>query len=128
MHDSTIFIARMMAPYLLVTGMGFFISKGFYLRMLNQAESEHPISINLSGMVHFFIGMAVLLNHLRWGHHLEIAVTLIGVAFVMKGCVLIVIPEQSMKSNKTTLKMLPLVGTGFIAAGLYLGWASFIAV
>lgn len=126
MNEITLFIARMTAPYLLVTGVGFLISKRFYLRMLNDAESEHPISLNLSGMVHFFIGMAVVLNHFLWGNHLEIAVSLIGIAFLMKGVVLILVPEMSLQSNQTTLKILPLVGAGFIVAGLYLGWSAYL--
>lgn len=95
--------------------------------MLDDTESEHPISLNLSGMVHFFIGMAVVLNHFLWRNHLGIAVSLVGLAFLTKGIVLIVIPEMSLESNRTTLKLLPLVGAGFLAAGLYLGWAFYFA-
>ena len=126
MNEVTLFLAKMMAPYLFVTGLGFFLSIEFYLRMLNDAHSEHPISVNLSGMVHFFIGMAVVLNHLLWRHHLEIAVSLIGMAFLLKGSLLIVIPNLAMKSNQTTGRILPFAGTGFIAVSIYLAWASYL--
>lgn len=125
MGEDTIFLAKMISPYLLVTGLGFFFSKNFYLRMLNDAESEHPISINLSGMVHFFIGMGVLLNHCRWGNHLEIVVTLLGFAFLLKGSMLIAVPEKIMGSNQTTKKVLPVAGIGFITMSLYLAWFSY---
>lgn len=126
MNEVTLFIAKMMAVYLLVTGVGFFLSKEFYLRMLNDAQSEHPISINLSGMVHFFIGMAILLNHFHWNTHLEIAVSLIGIAFLLKGSLLIMIPNMMLKTNQVSIKVLPLSGIGFIAVGLYLIWAIYI--
>ena len=125
MNETTIFLARMMAPYLFATGIGFFLSRPFYLRMLNEADSEHPIAINLSGMVHFLIGTAVVLNHFIWGGHLEIVVTLIGIAFVLKGGILIAIPKWALKSNQVTVKKLPIVGTCFIAMSVYLAWASF---
>ncbi len=126
MDEVTSFIAKMMAPYLFATGLGFFLSREFYSRMLNDAHSQHPISINLSGMVHFFIGMAVVLNHFLWGHHLEIAVSLIGVVFLLKGSVLIVIPQLAMKSNQTTVRILPFASIGFIAVSIYLAWASYL--
>ena len=120
MGELTIFLSRMMAPYLLVTGLGFLISKKFYLRMLNEAESEHPISLNLSGMVHFFIGAAVLLTHFRWGNHLEIAISLIGLGFAVKGLTLIAIPDLAIKANKTTINKLPMISFAFISVGMYL--------
>ncbi len=126
MNEVTLFLAKMMAPYLFATGLGFFLSKGFYLRMLRDTHSEHPLCINLSGMVHFLIGMAVVLNHFLWGHHLEIAVSLIGMAFLLKGSMLIVIPNLAMKSNQTTVRFLPFAGTGFIAASIYLAWGPYL--
>ncbi len=126
MNEVTLLLAKMMAAYLFATGLGFFLSKTFYLRMLNDAHSAHPISINLSGMIHFFIGMAVVLNHFLWGHHVAIAVSLIGMAFLLKGSMLIVIPNLVMKSNKITVRILPFAGTGFIAVSIYLAWASYI--
>lgn len=126
MNEMTSFIAKMMALYLLVTGIGFFLSKEFYLRMLNDAESEHPISINLSGMVHFFIGMAIILNHFLWNTHLEIAVSLIGMAFLLKGGLLIMVPGTILKSNQFNMKILPVSGIGFITVGLYLIWALYV--
>lgn len=126
MNEVTLFLAKMMAAYLFATGLGFFLSKRFYLRMLHDALSAHPISVNLSGMVHFFIGMAVVLNHFLWGHHLEIVVSLLGLAFLLKGSMLIVIPDLVMRSNKTTARALPFAGTGFIALSIYLAWASYL--
>ena len=126
MNEVTLFLAKMMAPYLFVTGLGFLLSREFYTQMLNDDYSERPISINLSGMVHFFIGMAVVLNHFLWKHHLETAVSLIGMAFLLKGSMLIMIPNLAMKSNKTTVRILPLAGTSFIAISLYLAWASYL--
>ena len=125
MNETTLFVAKMMAPYLFVTGLGFFFSKEFYLKMLNESERAHPITINLSGMVHFFIGMAVVLNHIRWGSVLEVAVTLIGFAFLLKGAVLIMLPVRALKSNETTGDRLPIIGIGFLIVSVYLGYASY---
>lgn len=118
----TLFFGKMISPYLLITGIGFLVSKKFYLNMLNEANLEHPISINLSGMVHFFIGMAIMLTHFTWNNHLETVISLLGISFALKGFVLIVIPDLVIKSNQHTAKKIPLISAGFISIGLYLGW------
>ena len=55
-------IGKILAIYLLVTGAGFLFSAEYYAQMIAHAGSD-PILINLSGMVHFFIGMTILVNH-----------------------------------------------------------------
>jgi uncharacterized membrane protein HdeD (DUF308 family) len=125
MNETTLFVAKMMAPYLFVTGLGFFFSKRLYLKMLNESESAHPITVNLSGIVHFLIGMAVVLNHMLWGSALEVTVTLIGFAFLVKGVLLILLPEVALKSNETTVGRLPIIGIGFLIVSIYLAYAAY---
>jgi len=96
--------------------------------MLNESEKSDPVCINLSGMVHFFIGLAVVLSHTLWGSVLEIVVTLLGIAFMLKGAVLIMIPNIALKSNNTSVKVLPIMACGFIIMGAYLTYASYFFV
>ena len=124
MSETTFFVARMMAAYLFITALGFFFSRSFYLRMLNETQSSHPITIHLSGSVHFSVGMAIVLNHFMWGHLLEIVVTLIGFAFLTKGVLLVVVPEVAMKANGITSGRLPIAAAGFLLLSLYLAYAS----
>ena len=59
-------IARIAGPYLLLTGLGFAISRDFYQRMVMGNAQADPILLNLSGAVHFIVGLIVLNNHFRW--------------------------------------------------------------
>ncbi|TQV86232.1 hypothetical protein FKG94_01385 [Exilibacterium tricleocarpae] len=95
--------------------------------MLNESDRAHPVTINLSGMVHFFIGMAVILVHPLWGSLLEVIVSLMGIGFMLKGALLIAIPKVIMKSNNATVARLPKVGAGFLAMSAYLAYAAFFA-
>ncbi len=50
MDDTTQFLGQMISLYLVVTGVGFFVSKDFYLKMLADSKRSESITVNLSGM------------------------------------------------------------------------------
>ena len=123
----TQFIATMAAPYLLVTGTGFLVSTTFYQRMTAESPKSDPVLINLSGAVHFLVGLLVVLQHFKWQSVAEVTVTLIGVAALAKGASLIVVPELALKSAKASRTRLRLAAAGFLLAGGYLGYVGYLA-
>jgi uncharacterized protein YjeT (DUF2065 family) len=125
MTSLTATIGRIIAPYLVVSGIGFLLSGEFYQRMISGAHKSDPVLVNLSGMVHFLIGATVLVIHFRWGSVLEVLVSLLGCSFVLKGAFMVALPELTLKSNKTSTWMLRVQGAGFIVAGLVLGYLSY---
>ncbi|KST68499.1 hypothetical protein [Mastigocoleus testarum] len=126
MDETTIFFAKLASAYFIVTGVGFLLSTDFYEKMVNTNASVHPVSLNLSGAVHFLVGMSVLLQHFRWGNLLEVIITLIGFAATLKGVGLIVVPELTLKSPKTGRTALRLSGVGFLTIGTYLGYMGYL--
>jgi len=112
-------IAKIAGPYLLLTAIGFRVSRGFYERMVLGNEKADPILLNLSGAAHFIVGMVVLVNHFRWGSVAEGAVTLLGLAAAAKGAALIAIPEATLQSPKTVGRVLTGSTIGFGLAGIY---------
>ena len=112
-------IAAIAGPYLIVTGLGFALSRVFYERMIRGGPDADPILINLSGAVHFVIGMVILLNHFAWDTPAEIAVTLLGVAPVLKGVALIAVPEMALKPPTAVGRTLTVSTAGFLIAGAY---------
>ncbi len=123
----TLFLGKMIAPYLFVSGLGFLFSVNFYEKLLINSDKSDPLTVNLSGMVHFFIGLAIVLNHHIWSNVLEILITLVGFGFLIKGLTLIVIPNSTLKSTKVSVKLLRISGIGFLAVGSYLGYMSYFA-
>lgn len=112
-------IARIAGPYLLLTAIGFMVSRGFYTRMVMGNDKADPMLINLSGAAHFIVGMVILVNHFDWGSVAEGAVTLLGIAAALKGAALIAVPELTLKSPKTVGTALTGSLIGFGLAGLY---------
>lgn len=119
-------IARIAGPYLLLTGIGFFISNRFYARMVSENGTAHPVTLNLSGAAHFIVGMVILTQHFRFGHLPEIVVSLTGAAAVLKGASLIAVPELTLKSPKTSAQTLYASGAGFVLVGAYLGYIGYL--
>ncbi len=122
-----LFLGKMIAPYLFVSGLGFLLSVNFYEKLLINSDKSDPLTVNLSGMVHFLIGAAIVLKHHLLGNVLEILVTLVGFGFLIKGLTLIVFPNLTLKSTKVSVKLLRISGIGFLTAGLYLGYMSYFA-
>lgn len=120
-------IARIAGPYLLVTALGFVLSRRFYERMVLGNANADPVLLNLSGAVHFVIGMVIIVNHWAWGNLSEGAVSLLGVAAMAKGAALIAIPEATLKTPKTVGPTLIASAVGFGIWGgllLWIGWGA----
>ena len=122
MTDMTQFIAMVAGPYLIVTGLGFLVSTRYYETMVTGGNPTDPVVINLSGAVHFLVGLIILIKHFRWDGVPEVVVTLIGLAALCKGVALIAVPELTLKSSATTRTKMRASGAGFLLVGSYLGY------
>ncbi|MEB3344754.1 hypothetical protein U6A24_04750 [Aquimarina gracilis] len=117
-------IGRIIAVYLIITGIGFLVSSEYYSKMITRTDSN-PVLINLSGMVHFFIGMTILVHHFLWKSTLQIIVTLLGFIFLAKSFFLIVFPELTLQSGNNAAQVPWAMSIGFIAVGVIVGYMSF---
>ncbi len=125
MEETTILIGKMAAPYLLVTGIGFLLSTKFYEKMSRESTGTDPVSLNLSGAAHFLVGLAIATSHFRFASPPEILVTLLGLAAMLKGAMLIAVPELALKLPKTGKAALRSADVTFTAVGVYLGYVSY---
>ncbi len=122
--DRTTIIARILSIYLSVTGLGFLVSNSYYSEMISQSGSD-PVLINLSGMVHLFIGAAILTIHFLWKTPLQIVVTFLGIMFSIKGALLIVVPDIVLQSAGNSAGLSPLVSLAFILVGGIIGYFAY---
>lgn len=104
--ETTALIGKIVGPYILVSGIGFLTSGNFYKDLLKDANQSDPMTVNLSGMIHFFIGVTILANHFLFGSLFQIAITFVGFVFFIKGTNLIILPKLTLKSNNTSIKVL----------------------
>jgi hypothetical protein len=123
-QDRTLLIAKVVSMYLLITGLGFLISDEYYRSMIAHTESD-PVLINLSGMVHFFIGMTILVIHFQWKGMLQIVVTILGAMFFIKGAFLIVLPDLMLQTGNNPAQITSLMAVIFIVVGTALGYFAY---
>ena len=121
----TILLVKILAAYLLVNGLGFLLSRDFYRKLRATSETSDRLTVNLSGMVHFILGMAIVTTHLLWGNLLQVLVTFTGIGFVAKGFAMIVFPGWTLRSSPVTERSLWLSGVAFVGAGLVFGYLSY---
>ena len=121
----TILLGKILAAYLLVNGLGFLLSRDFYRKLRATSETSDRLTVNLSGMVHFILGMAIVTTHLLWGNLLQVLVTFTGIGFVAKGFAMIVFPVWTLRSSPVTERSLWLSGVAFVVAGLVFGYLSY---
>lgn len=120
----TVKIAKIVSAYLIVTGIGFLVSSEFYETLISH-KATNPILINLSGMVHFFIGMTILAMHCKWKNILQILVSSLGFMFFIKGALLIAIPKLILQSGGNELQKPWLMSLGFISVGIVMWYLIF---
>lgn len=122
--DRTVLIARIVSMYLLVTGCGFLFSGEYFSHMISHTDSD-PVLINLSGMVHFFIGMTILVIHFQWRELLQVIVTLLGLMFLFKGTLLIALPELTLQIGGNPAQKTWIMAIGFITVGVSVGYLAY---
>ncbi len=120
-------IAMIAGPYLLVTGLGFLFSSDFYQRMIIDSVNADRMLINLSGAVHFVVGLVILAQHFQWSTAPEIVVSMVGVGATAKGTTLIAIPQLALKSPQSSGAGLRFSAAGFLAVGGYLAYVGYLA-
>ncbi len=123
-NNITFALARIIAVYFLATGIGFLVSPEFFASLATTVDSD-PVLLNLSGMVHFFIGMTMLSFHFRWKKPLEIAVSVLSFMYLLKGIALIAIPEIALTTGGNAAQTSIIVPIFFICVGVILGYFGF---
>lgn len=118
-------LARIVSLYYFVTGLGFLLSSGYYAKMIAHTGSD-PVLINLSGMVHFFIGITILVHHFRWKKFLQIAVSLSGIFFLLKGAFMIVLPEITLQTGNNPAQVPWAMSLGFLGVGFLVGYFAYL--
>lgn len=122
--QNTVKLGKIIAAYLLVTGIGFLVSANYYSQLITHQGTD-PVLINLSGMVHFFIGITIIVHHFVWKNLLQIMVSSLGILFLLKGIFLIAIPELTLQTGNNPAQIPWLMSFGFLGIGLLMGYLSF---
>ena len=89
-----VFIARIVGPLFVVLGLGCLLNQTVYADMIGQAVLI-PVLINLSGLMAFTAGVAMLNGYHAWTADWRVIITIFGWLLVIAGVVRIVFPAAA---------------------------------
>jgi len=126
--DTTMFLAQLWGPVMLAMGIGFFVSREYYVKIYRDIEKA-PFAALLFGMAGMAAGIAHVLAHNVWEGMPQILITLFGWALLLKGASFTIWPRIADKAGDWAVdsKLVPVVGVVLIAVGAYITWFAYLA-
>ncbi len=91
--NTSIFLARLMGPVMLVAAAGLFTNATAYQAMAREFLRS-PAMIYLSGLLTMSVGVAIVLTHNVWVANWPVLITLFGWAATVGGAFRIVLPDK----------------------------------
>lgn len=92
------FLASIFGLSFIVTGLSLLISQKEVKKIIEKFENE--ITLFFYGILTFVIGVAMLLNYNVWTRDWKLIITVMGWLAVLKGLVMLFIPEMTIKYLK----------------------------
>lgn len=129
MSDTTIFLAQLWGPILLVLGIGIFTSRQYYKKVYRDLEQE-TLAVMMTAGGLMAVGIAQVLAHNVWAGIPASIVTLLGWLTLAKGLALALLPKaidgwgNRVAASKN---FFPVMGVAMAALGLYLGWVGYFS-
>ena len=127
--ETSLFLARLIGPVLLVVGAAILISRD-NIRAMATDFLEHRGLIFLAGVLTLVAGLAIVLTHNRWEGGWPVVITLFGWLGVIGGAFRILFPDSvksmgsAMLANNTYLTV---GGAAELLIGAWLCYAGFVA-
>ena len=126
--STTIFLAQIWGPVILAAGLGFFLSKDFYIKIYRDIEKE-PLAVLVFGMAGMAAGITHILAHNVWDSFPEGVISMLGWALLIKGAVFTVMPGMIDKWGGWAIKVKlhPVSRALTLVIGVYIVWLGYFA-
>jgi len=101
MSDANIF--QLFGLFYLAMGLGFLMEPDYYKDVLDKMINNEAV-LFLTGVMIFIAGFLLTAFHNTWGWNCGVVITVLGWAVAIKGLMIFVMPETSVKLYKKTIK------------------------
>jgi hypothetical protein len=121
--DTSLFLARLLGPTMLVMGLGLLVNRSTY-RNLSLEVLDSRALLFIAGLIAFVAGLAIVLTHNVWVAGWPVIITIFGWASLFAGIVRIVFPDQVAQLGRRAAD-----SQGFLLFGivLYLGLGAWLS-
>ena len=126
--DTTVFLAQMWGPAMLAVGLGFFVSRKYYVKIYRDLEKE-TFALLIFGMAGIAAGIAQVSIHNVWDTVPQVIVSLLGWALIVKAAVFAIAPNivDQWGDWAADSKLIPVAGAFVLIIGAYLSWFAYLA-
>jgi len=114
--QTSIFLARLMGPVMLVIGLSLVVNAKTYTQMSAEFVASRPL-VYLAGAFALTLGVSLLLNHNVWSADWRIIITLFGWFATINGILRLMFPDWVRRIGPDTFKTeKPILVSGIVAA------------
>ncbi len=124
--NTTLFLAQLWGSAILAVGIGFFVSRKYYLKTYRDLQKE-TLAVLLFGLVAISAGIAHIHYHNVWNTLPEAVISFLGWGLLLKGLVFAIAPGLVDKAGdfEADSKLVPVAGALMLVMGVYLCWVGF---
>ena len=122
--ETSVFIAKLFAVAYVVVGLGVLFNPGHYKKVFDDMMKSSSF-IYLGGVMALIAGFLILNVHNVWVKDWTVVITVFGWLALVKGVLLLVVPQPLLKFSQVLLKKLWIVGIGALAMGVVFGYFGF---
>src|SRR5947199_3977581 len=119
---TSVFLARLIGPVLLVVGIAVFLNQRAFRDMAEEFLASRAL-LFLSGLLVMPMGLAIVLTHNVWTADWRVLITLFGWLNAIGGAVRLAAPDTVMRTGRALLRQpyfLPVAAATWIALRLLL--------
>lgn len=110
--DTSIFLARLLGPSMLVIGLGLMLNRATY-RDMSLEFLDSPALIYIGGLIAFVAGLAIVLTHNVWVAGWPVVITIFGWVSLAAGIFRIVFPASVVQLGRRLID-----NQGFLIGGI----------
>jgi uncharacterized protein YjeT (DUF2065 family) len=126
--DTSLFLAKLLGPLLIVTGLGVLFSRAAYREAAEEVLKSRAL-LYLFGAIGFAAGLGIVLTHNVWVWGWPVIITILGWFILIRGTLRILIPQQvgdlGAKIMARSPNLLPVRGVVVIVFGAVLSWMGY---
>ena len=127
--QTSIFLARLLGPALLIVGIGVLLNQTYYRGMMRELVASRPL-FYLAAVIGVIAWLAIVLVHNVWVPDWRVLITLLGWVNLLRGAFSILLPEQSFTYGGRVVagKHMPMIAGVFaLLIGLTLCYFGYVA-
>jgi hypothetical protein len=98
--ETSYLLARVIGPYLMIAGIGLFISRKQYLELVDEFPQNKALTIAI-GAISLMAGLLMLQFHNIWTANWPILITVFGWIVTLKGATALLFPNALLGMSKT---------------------------